>query len=164
MRLYTSILRQMAQRIDELVSAEGLPAPPYPAAPAVAAVAAVVAAAVAAAPAAPAAPAPATRRCGYCRNVGHRQTYCPLKEEHRLANLVQIGGGGGGGGGGAAPAAPQRRITFTPSVQTDCPVCFDNKLCCVLACNHHLCFQCVRAQFASSLMNCGLCRAPLAPK
>jgi hypothetical protein len=40
----------------------------------------------------------------------------------------------------------------------------DDKLCCVLACNHHLCIECVRAQQVNRLMNCGLCRAPLAPK
>lgn len=107
-----------------------------------------------------AAPPPVVARqvrcCSYCLRSGHRRDRCPDRQAAEAARIRADADRV------LAEATP--RIRFRPSVQTDCPVCLENKLCCVLACDHHLCGDCVTAQWTNNLRSCGLCRAALAPK
>lgn len=122
------------------------------------------------APVAAAQPVPARqpRLCGQCRRPGHTRGRCPETSEHRAAEAERVRQDADrvlaeAAAADAAPLHPMMR-RFIRSVQTDCPVCLENKLCCVLACDHHLCRECVRGQHENGLFNCGLCRAPLYAK
>jgi hypothetical protein len=135
------------------------------------------------APVAAAQPVPARqpRLCGQCRRPGHTRNRCPdLAPEYRTGQTDAERAAGRAAAEAErvrqdadrvlaeAAAAPPRLHPalrrYTPSVQTDCPVCLENKMCCVLACDHHLCRECVLGQQVNGLLNCGLCRAPLYAK
>ena len=149
------VLLQVSQMLNGIAAALPPPAPPPLPAPVAAPLPAPVAAPL---------PVPARqpRRCSDCRRPGHTRGRCP----ERAARLLEFEARAAAAAAAAAPPAPpaQPRIRFTRSVQAECPVCLEDKLCCRLACDHLLCGECVVGQHVNGLLNCGLCRAPLAPK